>query len=79
MINYLQLLARDPDISFNDLVQSVTDTLYQAFEAGGLNSNLPQLREEVDIELDNDPGDWLVIKSKEALKESIRVMLDDLI
>lgn len=75
--NYLQELARDPDILFEDLARSVTDSLYMAFEAGGLSSNLPQLSE---FAMRNSlASDWLVIPDKETLGRSIRAALDDLI
>jgi len=79
MTNYLQQLVRDSSIAFDNLVQSITDTLYQAFEAGELESNLLRLGDVTNFEPGPNAGDWLIIKNKEALRESIRAMLDDLI
>lgn len=64
MRNFLQELAQNPDIDFDELVQSISDTLYQSFEAGGLDeSNLPQLSEFTGF-TGGEPDEWLVITGK---------------
>ncbi len=74
--NFLQELAQNPEINFDELVQSISDTLYQAFEAGGLDqSNLPQLYELLGAS-DHSSDEWLVIPNKDVFEKSIRGALD---
>jgi hypothetical protein len=63
---------------FDQVVNEVGRYLYHCFEAGGLeDSNLPQLRDELDIR--GEDGDWLVIQSEEQFIDCVRSAFDYLL